>query len=329
MSENWDGDDIRPVDMKPANKQPNRLKLLIPLAIVAVMLLMVAFDSIYTLKSGEEAVITRFGKYQSTVAETGLQFKLPFIESCYIVNVDEIRRLEFGFRSRNVNMYDTVDNEARMITGDENLVLADWAILYRVRNSYDFLFKVNDPQAVLRIISESSYRRVVASHPLDDILTDRKLAIQNEVRFDLQDIADKYEMGITIIGVELQDAMPPDEVKAAFLDVTSAKEEQSAKVNEASRYENEKLPMARGEAARLVNDAEAYKAHRINEAEGVASRYKAIEEEYRKQPEIMRARMYMEMLSDVLPNVRRIYIMDEGGDTLKFLPLEDIGMEVE
>lgn len=302
----------------------SKLKAYIPIAIIVLIALFLSFDSVYMLNSGEEAVITRFGQYQSTVTTTGLKFKIPLIERRFIVNVEQINRLEFGYRSQGNDTYTNVQTESSMLTGDENLVLADWAILYRIKNSYNYLFKVNEPERVLRIISESSYRRVVASHPLDDILTNQKDAIQNEILADLQDIADKYELGIMISAVQLQDAMPPDEVKASFLDVSSAKEQKSAKINEASQYENEQLPMARGEAAKLINNAEAYKAQRINEAEGTVARYAAIEAEYRKQPEIVRTRLYLEMLRDVLPKMNRIYIVDENSNTLQFLPLNDM-----
>lgn len=305
-----------------------KVKTIIIAASIVLLAVILLFDSVYMLNSGEEAVITRFGEYQNTITSTGLQIKIPFIERRYIVNVESIQRLEFGYRSAGDGSYASVNAESSMLTGDENLVVADWAILYRVKNSYNYLFKVNDPVSALRIISESSYRRVVASHPLDDILTNQKDAIQSEILTDLQQIADKYELGVMISAVQLQDAMPPEEVKSAFLDVSSAKEQKNAKINEASQYENEQLPMARGEAAKLINAAEAYKAQRINEAEGAVARYASIEAEYSAQPEIMRTRLYLEMLNDVLPRVRKIYFVDDNSNTLQFLPLDGAAQEV-
>jgi len=332
MNENQWNDEGKqpPIEMKPVKPPTRKLRTYVSVVIALILLLILSFDSIYMLNTGQEAVITRFGSYKNTVTTAGLQFKLPIIEARHIVNVSAIRRLEFGFRSTSpgADTYTVVHNEASMLTGDENLVLADWAIMYQVRNSYNYLFKVNDPERVLRIISESAYRRVVASHPLEAILTDRKAAIQNEVQMDLQLIADKYELGIIILAVELQDAQPPDQVKAAFLDVSAAREDKSATINEASKYENEHLPIARGEAARLINDAEAYKARRINEAEGTVARYLAIEAEYRVRPDIVHTRMYLEMLRDVLPGVKHIYIVDENSNTLQFLPLNDAAMGV-
>ncbi len=312
-----------PRDMKPVNPRfnPKLVKLFVTLGVIAVLVLAVVFNGVYTLNTGEEAVITRFGQYQDTITSPGLQFKVPFIDQKYIVNVERIQRLEFGFRTQTEGETTDVLEESSMLTGDENLVIADWAIMYRVKNSYNYTFKVNDPIQALRVIAESSYRRVVASHPLDDILTNQKESMQNEIMTDLQVLSDRYELGVLISAVQLQDAMPPDEVKASFLDVSSAKEQKNAKINEASQYENEQLPMARGEAAKQINQAEAYKAQRINEAQGSVARYAAIEAEYSKQPQIMRTRLYLEMIREVLPRVQNVYIVDEGNNTLQFLPL--------
>jgi membrane protease subunit HflK len=144
------------------------------LAVILIALAVAAFGSAYTVKTGEEAVITRWGRYVETVTEPGLQFKLPFIDKKHIVNVEGVRRLEFGSRTDQSGNYVDVMDEALMLTQEENLVLADWVVQYRISNSYDFLFNVQNPEEVLRIISESAYRRVTAAHPLDDILTDQK-----------------------------------------------------------------------------------------------------------------------------------------------------------
>jgi membrane protease subunit HflK len=298
-------------------------------ALLLVALIVLGANSLYTLNAGEEAVVTRFGSYRVTVQNPGLHLNWPFVEQIYAVNVEGIRRQEFGFRSNEPAHLNTspaaseefIESESLMLTGDENLVNADWAILYKVNHSYNFLFKVQRPEATLSVIAESAYRRVVASHELDDVLTDRKDEIQREVMADLQAICDKYEMGILITGVQLQDAMPPDPVREAFLDVSSAKEERQSKINEALKYENERLPIARGEAFKQVNDAEAYKQRRINEAEGAVSRYKAVETEYAAYPDIMRTRLYLEMIREVLPRVKNVYFVDESGETVKFLPI--------
>ncbi len=311
----------------------NFLKKGAGLLIIAVLLVIVGFNSIYIINSGEQAVITRFGDLISTETSTGLRFKFPFIDRVDIVNFENLYVLEFGFRSNTAdggsrNMMsdpsqyqNPVVEEAIMLTGDLNIVHADWTVIYKVNDSYNWLFRVDDPLTTLRIVSESTYRRVVASHVLDDILTDKKDVISAEIKTDLQSICNKYQLGVEIRAVELQDALAPEEVRPAFNDVSAAREEKEAKINEARKYENEKLPVANGQAVKMVNDAEGYKAQRINDALGATARYAAIEAEYAANPGIMRTRLYLEMIREVLPKVNMVYFVDESGNTLKFLPL--------
>lgn len=322
----------RPDWSESARKLRKNVGLAVGIGVIAVAVLVVMFSSVFTLNSGEEAVITRFGQYQSTISEPGLQFKIPFVDTAHIVNVAGVRRLEFGARTVESDAYNNayqnaytsytdVTDEALMLTQEENLVLADWVVQYNIVDSYNYLFKVEDPVSTLRIIGESAYRRVTASRPLDDILTNQKESMQTEIATDLQEICNKYELGVRISAVQLQDAAPPDPVKDAFLDVTNAIEEKNAKINEASKYANEKLPLAHGQAEALINEAEGYREKRVNEAEGTAARYASIEREYAAQPDIMRTRLYMEMIREVLPKVRQVYFVDDTGNTLQFLPL--------
>ena len=291
--------------------------------VIAVLVVVILASNVYFLKSNEEAVITLFGKHVRTEKAAGIKFKLPFIEQKTVVDIEGIRRMEFGYRSTTDQKTEDVLIEARMLTSDENLVIADWAIMYKVNDSYKYLFSVDEQESTLRTITESAYRRVVASHTLDDILTDKKETIQFEIRESLQGICDKYDFGITITAIQLQDAMPPDPVKASFLEVASAKEDKNAKINEATKYENEKLPVARGEAQQLLNLAEGYKQQRINDAQGDVARFLSIQKEYAANPAVTKTRLYLEAIKQILPQVKEVYIMSDNGDVLKFLPISD------
>jgi len=286
--------------------------------VIAIIVVIILASNVYFLKSNEEAVITLFGKHVRTEKAAGIKFKLPFIENKILVDIEGIRRMEFGYRSPTS---EDVLIEARMLTSDENLVIADWAMMYKVNDSYKYLFNVDEQESTLRTITESAYRRIVASHTLDDILTDKKETIQFEIRESLQGICDKYDFGITITAVQLQDAMPPDPVKASFLEVASAKEDKNAKINEATKYENEKLPVARGESQQLLNLAEGYKQQRINEAQGDVARFLSIQKEYAANPAVTKTRLYLEAIKQILPQVKEVYIMSDNGEVLKFLPL--------
>ena len=315
------------IKMPNMDKFKKNKRRIVPIVFIILVLLILALNSFYSLNSGEEAVITRFGKHDRTETEAGLKFKIPFAETNHIVNVQGVQRMAFGVRMVNGVEVDAPE-EALMLTGEgavaqvNGLVNADWVIQYRISNSYNFLFKVDNPTATLRSVTQAAYRRVAASHPLDAILTYGKDDIMREIGIELQGIVDKYQMGILILDVQLQDASPPDEVREAFLDVTRSQEDRISKTNEATRYRNEELPRAEGRAVAAINDAEAYKERRVNEAIGAVARYRAIEEEYRNQPDIMRTRLYLEMIREVMPRIEKIYFLDStSGNLLEILHL--------
>jgi len=313
-----------PFDGQPPKNPPDSdrakkiTRLAVPILIVGILAAVLLSGSMYALNAGTEAVVTQWDRYVRTEKEPGLQFKIPFIEKKKIVDVQGVRRMEFGYRSEDGA---EVPEESIMLTGEESIVSADWVVQYRISDSYNYLYKVDNPEVTLRIIAESAYRRVTAAHPLDDILTNKKDDMQLEIMRDLQEICDLYQIGVEINAVQLQDAAPPAEVRDSFLDVTRAKEDKSAKINEANRYQNENLPVARGDAEAILNEAEGYRQKRVNEATGIAARFSEIEREYRQQPEIMRTRLYMEMVQEVLPKVEHIYFVQPGGNLMEFLPL--------
>lgn len=285
-------------------------------------------SGLYTLKSGEEAVILRFGQHVSTVSKAGLNWRIPYpVDRVLKVNISEIKRIEFGFSTiregnsmLNANYREEPGN-SQMLTGDENMVNVETAIQYKVINTEDFMFNVDDQSGTLRISAESAIRRVIANHSLDEVLTDNKFQIQQEIKDDLQAICDSYEIGIGIVAVQLQDVNPPQEVDAAFKDVANAREDKNSLINESESYKNEVIPKARGNAAEAVNKAMAYKERRVAEAKGDVANFVQILEKYQAGKEVTRTRMYLETLEEVLPGVEK-YILDENGNTLNFLPLQ-------
>ena len=191
------------------------------LVAAALIVAITAFNSIYILESGEQAVVIRLGSHHTTVTSPGLNFKLPFIEEAFRVSTERIHILEFGYRTQSPHVYRDIEREAIMLTGDEDLVVATWAIQYQIQDPFLALFRIEDLVNTLRVLTESSYRRVVASHSLDAILTEQKDMIQYEVQRDLQALCDRYETGVRIRAVLLQEAMPPDAVRPALWVETS------------------------------------------------------------------------------------------------------------
>lgn len=296
--------------------------------ILLVLVALFVYNGIYTIQSGQEAVITRFGQYVRTESMAGLKWKIPLIERRYMVNVAEVRRMEFGYQTnksgdtKNLPRYDDRLNDSLMLTGDENLINVETAIQYKIVNSEDFLFNVDDPIGTLEVISVSTIRRSVANNTLDEVLTENKVGIQQEIRDDIQTICDFYNLGIQITAVQLQDVYPPNEVNDAFQDIARAKLDKESKINEAQSFENKIIPKARGEAAKLISEAEAYREERIKKANGDVANFNKVYEKYVLGKEVTRTRMYLETIEDVLPKTD-IYITSGDDGTIKFLPLQN------
>jgi len=300
---------------------------------LVILLAAVAYNGVYTIESGEETVITRFGEYARTETQAGLKWKIPLVEQKYTVNVAEIRRMEFGFTTTkdvepgSLLSYDTsLSNDPLMLTADENLVNVETIVQFRVSDSKKFLFNVDDQFGTLNTVAVSTIRRSIANNVLDEVLTDNKVGIQQEIRDDLQGICDNYGIGLQITAVQLQDVYPPEEVDDSFKDISRAKADKESKINEAVSYENKVIPDARGEASKLISEAEAYKEDRIRRANGDVANFNAVYEKYVLGKEVTRKRLYIETLEDVLPG-KEIYIVGDDGNTLKFLPLQGMTSE--
>ncbi len=290
-------------------------------------------SGVYTLKAdgGEQGVILRFGRYVRTDEQAGLKWHMPYpIETVEIIRAGELRTLEIGYRTTNVgnataaSNFDTVPEEALMITGDENLVNLETVIQYRISNAKDYLFSIDDPVGSLRIVGESAIRRVVAAHNLDDVLTDQRDAVQREIRDDLQEICDAYALGVDVSKVMLQSVYAPTEVSEAFDDVIKAKEDKARFINEAKKTSNEIVPAAQGKAQEILNEAQSYKEKRMAEARGDVENFKQVLQRYQLGKDVTRTRMYLEVMEQVLPNAK-VFIMNDDGNTLKYLPLDGAG----
>ncbi len=286
------------------------VKSLIIAALVVLAVAIVFFNMFYTIHTGQEVVIQRFGKYIETVSQPGVNFKLPFIDEKTVVDVNSIYRMEFGFTSLGNNQFAEDYETAKMLTGDENIALVETIVQYQIKDSKNYLFKINSIENTLRVVAESTIRRVVASHTLDESLTQNKSGVQSEILQDLQQVCDKYESGLKIVNVQLQDVNPPAEVDEAFRDVAGAIEDKNSYINEANAYKNEIIPTARGEAAKAVNEASAYAANRLAAAEAEVTAYEQLYEKYAQGSQATRARMYLETMAEVLKGVD-VYIMDD------------------
>jgi len=274
------------------------------------------YTSIFTIDLSEDGVVTRFGAYHRT-APSGMGFKLPFgIDKVYKVQSKRILQEEFGFRTKDVSGQRTTFDknsylhESLTLTGDLNVADVEWILQYRISDSWKYLFHARDVQLNIRDVSLSIMRRVVGDRLLGDLLTTQRVEIAEQARTLTQEVLDQYDMGITVERVILQGVNPPEKVKPAFNEVNSAKQVQEQTKNNAEREYNRVIPEAKGIAEKLLSDAEAYAIDVVNRAKGDASRFEQVLQAYRRAPELVRQRVYIEAMEDILSDLDRITIVD-------------------
>jgi modulator of FtsH protease HflK len=276
--------------------------------------------SVYTVQPEGQAVVKRFGRVIA-IKPPGLHFKIPFgIDTQTFVPTARVLKQEFGFRTTgeagtNRTAYrksEAHQEESLMLTGDLKVVDVEWVVQYRVEDPNKYLHRVRDIDKTIRDSSEAVMRRIVGNSLGSDVLTVKRVQIATMAKEELQTILDSFEMGISIGTVELQDVTPPDPVKPAFNEVNQAEQEKERMINEAEKRQNQLVPRARGEARKVLEEAEGYRAERVNRASGEAARFTAIQEQYRKAPEVTRRRLYLEMIDQVLPQLGRVVVVEPG-----------------
>jgi membrane protease subunit HflK len=299
---------------EPKNRK--RAKKVIPIAAVAVLAGLAASDCTYQIQEQEQAVVTTLG-VPKAVQETGLHFKLPLIQSVHKVNTT-IQGFSIGY---NADTNETVDSEGVMITSDYNFINVDFFEEYRIADPVKYLYSSAQPEDILKNVSQSCIRTVIASYPVDDVLTTGKSEIQAKIKEMIMDKMETQDVGIQLVNITIQDSEPPtEEIVQAFKAVETAKQGKETALNNANKYRNEQLPQAEAEADQIIQDAEAQKQVRINEAEAEVARFNAMYEEYIKNPTITKQRMFYETMEDVLPDLK--VIIDDGSGTQKILPID-------
>lgn len=297
--------------------------------IVAVILfsaLYLASSMAFQVDAEEEGVVLRFGRHVKTVGP-GLHFKLPYpVEQVVKVPTRIVDVLTIGYRREgNAPRTGNPSEEASMLTGDLNIVLAGFDIQFSRIDPKDFLFNVKDPVETLRDISQSVMREIMGDRASIPILTVGRAEIQVRARELIQQTVDRFRMGILINEVNLTFVSPPDQVRSAFNDLNKAEQDAVRFLEEANRDYQENVPRARGQAERLVLEAEGFRERRIRTARGEADRFTTVYEAFSKAPEVTRQRMYFEALERRIPELKEVMIVDE--DLTGVLPLLNLNKD--
>lgn len=304
-----------------------RLRFL-PFLVLAVVLVVGTY---YQVEPDQVAVVLRFGKFVRT-AEPGPHFKVPFIETVEKVPVQRQLKQEFGFRTQQAGVNSEfatppeAEAESVMLTGDLNVATVEWIVQYKVQDPYLYLYKLRDVTGTLRDLSEATMRSVVGDRSVTEVLTIGREEIQIEAKDELQELCDRYEMGVEILQLVLQDVNPPQEVRASFNEVNQAIQERERAINEAWAEYNRVIPEAKGRANQAIQSAEGYKTQRVNRAKGDVARFETLQSEYAKAPEVTRTRLYLETLGESLPRAgKRILVDDQLEGLVPFLNLTQDG----
>ncbi len=285
-----------------SNRNSEMYAFNIAAAIVVVLYIMVGF---YRVEQAEEAVVLRFGKYHST-EQAGLHWAPPFVDEVKKVNIQRIEQMPLN---------------ARMITEDTNIVEINLTVQYRILEPVDYLLKVSDPEAALLHATESALRHVVGGAKMTHILNEGRATLARDIQPRLQSYLNAYHTGLQITGVNILEALPPKEVKAAFDDVIRAKEDKERLKNQAETYANGIVPEARGQAARILAEANGYKLEVVDKAKGDAARFDQLVVEYKKSPQVIRQRLYLETMESVLSKTNKV-VLENSGNSMVYLPLD-------
>ncbi len=290
---------------------------------IILLVLWIGSSTVYTVQEQERAAILTFGKYTGETT-AGLQFKFPYpIQQVIKVPAEITQRIQIGYRENN-GVTVQVPEESLMITGDENIISADAVVEWRIDNVENYLFNIEQPEKFLLNASIAAIRSVIGSTKLDYAITDGKTEVQSRVKEKLDEINKIYNSGIFIADIKFQDIEPPEgDVQTAFKEVTNAREEKSTKINNARKYENDKIPKARGEAQATLENAEAVRKTRVLSAQGDVAKFNAIYAEYVKSPVVTKKRLVLETLEKIMPGAR-IVITDSSSDTIKYLPINEL-----
>jgi len=318
------GGSRRPQGSEPGGGKPDMRGAGLGAALLAAVVVLIWLGTgFYIVQEGQQAVITQFGRYKETKG-AGFNWRLPYpIQRHELVFVTQIRSVDVG---RDTVLKATGLKESAMLTQDENILDIRFAVQYRLSDARAFLFESKNPADAVVQAAETAVREVVGKMKMDAALSEERDQIVPRVRALMQNILDRYNVGVEIVGINLQQGgvRPPEQVQAAFDDVLKAGQERERAKNEAQAYANDVIPRAVGSAARLREEALAYKSRVVAQAQGDAQRFRSVYAEYQKAPQVMRDRMYLDTMQQIYGNVTKVLVDSRQGSNLLYLPLEKI-----
>ena len=307
-----------PPEVDQALKKVEGLVKMLRLPIIFLFVAVIgAFGAYYTVEPDEEAVVIRLGKHLENTGP-GLHFKIPFgIDDVIKVKTKIVHQSEFGFRTKSTSSRRTTystknfETESLMLTGDLNVAEVQWVVQFQISDPFKFLFHTSEPVSNIRDVSESIMRRVVGDKLVTEVLTTGRVEIANNAKVLMQEVLNKYDMGVSVKSIKLQDVNPPKVVQPSFNDVNAAKQEQEKMINQAEEAYNRIIPEAKGKANKLISEAQGYANAVVNKAYGDAEHFQSIAKEFRKAPNITKKRIYIDTMEEIFSKAEDFTIVDK------------------
>jgi len=292
--------------------------------IILIIILIWLATGFYIVDQGSRGVVFRFGE-NTEITQPGPRWHIPYpVETVEVVNQEQVRTIEVGYRSSSSGVASQELRESLMLTGDENIIDLQFAVQYNLKSVQDFLFYNRSAENSVRGAAETAIREIVGKSEMDFVLYEGREEIAFKTKTLMQDILDRYQTGINVTSVTMQNVQPPEQVQAAFDDAVKAKQDQERQKNEGQAYANDVVPKARGTASRLIEEANGYKVSIENEATGNASRFEQIMVEYNRAPEVTKKRLFLEAQEEILSSVTKIIVDQKDSNSLLYLPLDKL-----
>ncbi len=319
-------------------KGQDRVRSLIPggfgggtalMGILIIGAVLWALSGLYRVLPEQQGVELKFGRWDNQITQPGLHWNFPYpLGQVFTPSVERIEAIDIGFRAvagrDGGGAKRDVEEESLMLTGDQNIIDIDFSVQWKIANAGEFLFKIRDPEATVKVVAESAMREVIGQTDIQPALTEARGDIEQRTKNLLQQLLEDYQAGIEITEVKLQNVQPPAQVIDAFNDVQRALQDRDRQRNEAEAYRNDLLPRARGDAQQMLQEAQGYREQVINEAQGEAQRFVEVYDAYKAAPVITRQRMYLETMQDILGSTEKVILGEGAGGAIQYLPLDQL-----
>lgn len=185
--------------------------LIVTLIIVGVLVIVLFFMAVRIVKQYERGVVLRFGRLQS-VREPGIRFIIPIVD---VMTKVSLRIVTMPIQSQGI------------ITKDNVTVGVSAVAYYRVVDAVKAVIAIENVKSAIDQIAQTTLRRVVGQHHLDETLADTA-ALNANIR-EILDVT-TIDWGVEVTLVELKDILLPDSMKRAMAKQAEAEREKRAKI---------------------------------------------------------------------------------------------------